>query len=84
MEQLDERMSNRRLVFARIKLVRKRVEWEGIISEVGDIKDGFRKGKIQPGQVGIKPCVWRSKVRDACGCANTCASLCWPSAARSR
>jgi hypothetical protein len=83
MEQLDERMCNRRLVFARIKLVRKRIEGEGIISEVGDIKDGFGKWKIQPGQVGIKPCVWRSKVRYARGRTNTCASLCWPSAVRS-
>jgi hypothetical protein len=43
MKQLDERMCNRRLVFTRIELVREQVEGEGIISEVGNVKDGFRK-----------------------------------------
>jgi hypothetical protein len=70
-QQLDERVRYRGPEFARIKLMRECVERFRVVSEVGDIEDGFSIGEIEAREIGIEACIWRSEVWYSGRCAYT-------------
>ena len=55
--------------------MRKRVEWQWILTEVPNIEDGLGIWKVQPGEICVQSGVWRAEVWNTSGCADTGAGL---------
>ena len=51
------------MVLARVQLLGEDVEGVGVLSEIGDVEDGFGVGKVEAGEVGIETGVGRAEVR---------------------
>jgi hypothetical protein len=70
--------------FPRIELLREHVEGVWVLTEVGDVENCLGVWEVQPGEVGVEPCVGRSEVWDSCAGGNARSShdddLLWPAA----
>jgi hypothetical protein len=64
-QQRDEAVGQGRAVArARVELLGQRVEGLGVLSEEGQVEDGFGLGEVERGEVGVEACFGGAEVGD--------------------
>lgn len=63
-EQLDERMSNRRPKPTRIKLAGQCIKWLRVLPEEANVEDSLGVWQFQMCQVGVDTGVWGTEIRN--------------------
>ena len=55
-------MCHGRVVFSGVEFLGQDVKWFWLRPEIRDVEHGLGGGEVEPGEVGIKSCLWGSKI----------------------